>query len=54
MFDSTPLQFHFKLFLGVGGWLGGWVAGSTGNKTNSGSIEVEIELKWVEAELGND
>ena len=39
---------NIKLFL-VGGWVG---AGSTGNITNSASIEVEIELNWVEAELG--
>ena len=45
-FDSSPVS--IETFPA-----GGWVAGSNGNKTNSASIEAEIELNWVEAELGN-
>ena len=38
----------------VAGWVGGWVGGVSefGNKAISASIEVEVELSWVEAELG--
>ena len=35
-----------------GGWVGGRVGGSAGNKANL-SLEIEIELSWVEAEFGN-
>ena len=37
--------------VGGGGDGGGWAAGSSGNKTNSASNWVEVE---VEAELGNN
>ena len=34
----------------------GWVGGmsETGNKANSASKEIELELNWGEAELGNN
>ena len=35
------------------GWPGGWVS-ENGNKAISASIEVEVELSWVEAELGKN
>ena len=36
-------------------WPGGWVGGlsETGNKAISALIEIEVELSWDEAELGN-
>ena len=39
----------------MGGRVAGWVGGlsENGNKAISASIEVEVELSWVEAELGN-
>ena len=39
-----------------GGWVGGWVAGWLEKlelRLNSASVEVEVELSGVEAELGN-
>ena len=50
----------FKVFTGLcldqltsstGGWVGGF--SETGNKAISASIEIEVELSRVEAELGN-
>ena len=39
-----------------GGWPGGWLAGWLEKlelRLNSASVEVEVELSGVEAELGN-
>ena len=35
-------------------YLPGWVGGENGNKAISASIGVEVELSWVEAELGKN
>ena len=53
--SSIEVINHFTTF--TGGWVaGGWVGGvpENGNKAISASIWVEVELSWVEAELGNN
>ena len=37
----------------MGGWPGGWLE-KLGIGLTSASIEVEVKLSWVEAELGNN
>ena len=52
--EFNYLNFVLTSILGgwVAGWSGGWEAGETEIKTNVALECVEIELSWVEAEIG--
>ena len=48
---STRVELRIHYYSGwLGGWLDGWLVEI---KTTLASVEVEVELSWVEAELGN-
>ena len=45
------IEEELQITTSTGGWVGG--LSETGNKAISASIEIEVELSWGKAELGN-